>query len=78
MLWRNKFLTVDANSFDDVIEKLGNAVDLLKRMQADGVEMDPNGGTRDDYIRLITTDPEIAKKYDMHHERDFLGAESED
>jgi hypothetical protein len=77
-LWRNKFLTIDANNFDEVIEKLGDAVELLKQMRADGVDVDPDGGTANDYIHLVTTDPEIAKKYDMHDEREFWGEEFED
>ena len=72
-LWRNKFLTIDAYNFDEVIDKLENAVARLKQMRADGVEVDPEGGTADDYIHLVTTDPEIAKKYDMHDEREFMG-----
>ncbi len=72
-LWRNKFLTIDAYTFDEVIDKLENAVARLKQMRADGVEVDPEGGTADDYIHLVTTDPEIAKKYDMHDEREFMG-----
>ncbi|MDB4766292.1 nucleotidyltransferase family protein [bacterium] len=72
-LWRNKFLTTDATNFDEVIEKLTDAVELLKQMRADGVEVDPDGGTTDDYLHLVTTDPEIAKKFDMHDEREFWG-----
>ncbi|MGA2060100.1 MAG: hypothetical protein ABSG67_06435, partial [Thermoguttaceae bacterium] len=32
-IWRNKFLTLDAQSLDDMIEKLQEAVDLLKTMR---------------------------------------------
>ena len=77
-LWRNKFLTVDAINFDDMIDKLDGAVGRLKQMRADGVQFDPKGGTGDDYIHLYTTDPEIAKKYDMHDEREFFGEDGED
>ena len=77
-LWRNKFLTTDAKNFDEVIEKLTDAVELLNQMRADGVEVDPDGGTADDYLHLVTTDPEIAKKYDMHDEREFWGEEQSD
>ena len=77
-LWRNKLLTIDATSFDDMIDKLGSAVDRLKQMRADGVQLDPEGGTADDYVQLFTTDPDIARKYDMHDEREFLGDDWED
>jgi hypothetical protein len=77
-LWRNKFLTIDATSFDDMINQLGGAVELLKQMRADGVQFDPEGGTADDYIQLFTTDPDVARKYDMHDEREFFGDDWED
>ena len=77
-LWRNKFLTIDAANFDEMIDKLNVAVELLKQMRADGVQFDPEGGTGDDYIHLYTTDAEIAKKYDMHDEREFFGADWEE
>jgi hypothetical protein len=40
--------------------------------------LDPGGGTADDYVRLVTNDPEIARKYDMHPESEFLDEEPED
>lgn len=42
-------------------------------MLADGVTLDPEGGTSDDYAYLVTSDPVIAKKYDMHDESEFWG-----
>lgn len=77
-LWRNKFLTVGAGNFDEVVAKLESAVELLKQMRADGVEVDLEGGTSDDYIHLVTTDPEIAKKYDMHDEREFMSEDNDE
>lgn len=72
-IWRNKFLTVHTNSFDEMIESLSGAVETLKAMRADGVMFDPEGGTADDYVHLYTTDPIVARKYDMHDEADFWG-----
>ena len=71
--WRNKFLTIDAESLDEMIAGLQDAADTLKAMRADGVSLDPNGGTADDYACLVTTDPQIAAKYDMHDEAEFWG-----
>ena len=45
---------------------------LLKQMKADGATADRASGTDEDYIYLVTTDPEVAKKYDMHDESEFL------
>jgi len=72
LLWRNKFFTTDAKSLDDMIATLNGAVDELRRMKADGVVLDPDGGTADDYARLVTTDPDVARKYDMHEESEFV------
>lgn len=71
-LWRNKFLTVDATSLDEMIDTLAAAVDELRRMRADGVVLDPEGGTGDDDAHLVTTDPDVASKYDMHDESEFF------
>lgn len=76
-LWRNKFLTSDATSLDEVIAILAGAVEELRQMQADGVVLDPDGGTGDDYARLVTSDPRIARKYDMHDESEFFDREDE-
>jgi hypothetical protein len=64
--WRNKFLTMDAKSIDDMIHGLEQAVEQLKAMRADGVELAE--GAEDDYAQLITTDPMIAQKYDFEEE----------
>jgi len=72
-IWRNKFLTLDAKSLDEMIETLRGAVDTLENMRGDGVTLDPEGGTADDYATLVTEDPEVAKKYDMHEESEFWG-----
>lgn len=73
-IWRNKFLTLDAQTIDDMVQALHGAAATLEAMRADGVTMDPEGGTADDYALLITTDPDIAKKYDMHDESEFWDA----
>jgi hypothetical protein len=77
-LWRNKFLTIDARSIDDMITILGDASATLARMRDDGVILDPQGGTADDYAYLVTTDPDVARKYDMHDESEFWGIEERD
>lgn len=71
-IWRNKFLTLDASSIEDMIASLRDASIRLEAMRADGVQIDPADGTGDDYATLFTYDPAIAKKYDFHPEEDFL------
>jgi hypothetical protein len=72
LIWRNKFLTLNAQSLEEMIASLQAAATTLQTMLADGVALDPEGGTTDDYAYLVTTDPVIAKKYDMHEESEFL------
>ncbi len=72
LLWRNKCLTLEATSLDEMADSLQAAAQQLRRMQADGVVLDPSGGTADDYARLVTTDPDVARKYDMHEESEFF------
>ena len=76
-LWRNKWLTANAVSLEDMIKGLQSAADILRSMLADGVALAPEGGTSDDYAYLVTTDPAIAKKYDMHDEKEFWGDNEE-
>lgn len=69
--WRNKFLTMEAKSFDEMISMLQGAVDTLKEMREAGVQFDPEGGTGDDYVRLFTTDEALAKRFGLHEEPDY-------
>ncbi len=68
---RNKSLSIEAQSIDEMIENLQGAADMLRKMRDDGVTLDTNGGTADDYAQLVTRDPEIARKYDIHDESEF-------
>jgi hypothetical protein len=77
-LWRNKWLTAGAKSLEDMIAGLQSAADTLRAMLADGVTLDPESAISDDYAYLVTTDPIVAKKYDMHDEAEFWGDEDEE
>lgn len=77
-LWRNKWLTAHAKTLDEMIAALRSAADQLEAMRRDGVTLDPNGGTGDDYAQLLTTDPDVAKKYDMVEESEYWGDGEDD
>lgn len=47
------------------------SADELRQMQADGVTTDSQG-------RLLTSDPALAEKYDMHEESEFFEYEGDD
>jgi hypothetical protein len=56
-----RILTTDSSKDDE----------LLRMMRADGATVDPDRGTANE-THLITTDPELAKRYDMHDESEFM------
>ncbi len=76
--WRNKWLTAEAKSIEEMIAMLRAAADHLDQMRKDGVVLDEDGGIGDDYARLVTTDPKIAEKYGLVDEAEFWGTVDED
>jgi hypothetical protein len=71
-VWRNKWLTSDAKTMSEMITGLKDATATLEAMLRDGVELDSRGGTSDDYAYLVTSDPEIARKYEMEDESEMM------
>jgi hypothetical protein len=49
--------------------------ETFRRMIADGVTVDPARSALSESVYLVTTDAAIAKKYDMHDEREFFGCD---
>jgi hypothetical protein len=78
LLWRNKWLTTDAKSLDDMIAKLREAADQLEAMKGEGVVLDPEGGTSEDHALLVTTDESVAEKFGMQPEEEFFDDEDSD
>jgi hypothetical protein len=76
--WRNKWLTAEAKSIEDMIKLLRSAADYLDQMSKDGVFLDDNGGVGDDYAHLVTTDPKVAEKYGLVDESEYWGPDEED
>lgn len=77
LIWRNKWLTADTGSIADMATALESAAAELRAMLADGVQLDPSGGTTDDYAHLVTTDPAVAQKYHMEDESEFWDDDEE-
>jgi hypothetical protein len=76
-LWRNKWLTARAQTMDDMIAALREAAATLEAMRNDGITLEGEG-ISDDYAHLVTTDPEVAKKYDMVEESEFWGLDEDE
>ena len=63
LLWRNKWLTADAETIDDMIKLLRDAADELQKMKDRGVMLDDDGGVEDDHAHLVTDDPAVAEEF---------------
>jgi len=70
LLWRNKYLSTHAESFEDIINALEAAVDQLKEMKATNL-IEYTEGADDDYARFITTDKATAEKYGFEEMEDY-------
>ncbi|WP_017717202.1 hypothetical protein [Kamptonema formosum] len=69
LTWRNKFLTTDAETIDDMIDGLEAAVEDLRAMRSAGVVLE--GGAEDDYAHFFTSDPAVAKRFGFEEEEEF-------
>jgi hypothetical protein len=65
MTWRNKWLTAEAKSIEDMIAALRAAADELDEMRKAGVRLIDDGGVVHDYAELETTDPEVAQRFGL-------------
>jgi hypothetical protein len=62
----------DAHPAGKQFIKLWPKAQSVAGMLADGVTIDATRETAEDYVYLVTTDPVVAKKYDMHDEAEFM------
>ena len=76
-IWPIKLLATEAATLPEMVHALRAAADELQCMLNDGVVLDPERGTSDDHAYLTTTDPEVARRYDMHDESEFLDTKTE-
>lgn len=68
--WRNKYLAVDAETFDQFIDAIEGALNKLKTWRDEGIVFTTNGVVYD-YAEFMTSDPELAKKYGFEEEEIF-------
>ncbi len=76
-VWRNKWLTANAETLDDMIEIMQSAVDELEAMRDAGVWLENNGSQQDDYAFLYTNDPQVAEKFGFYERESFEDEEAE-
>ena len=71
MTWRNKWLTAEAKSIEEMISGLHSAAEQLDQMRRDGVVIEDNGAMADDYALLVTSDGKVAEKYGFVDESEY-------
>ena len=78
LTWRNKWLTAEAKSIEEMISGLHSAAEQLDQMRRDGVVIEDNGAMADDYALLVTSDGKVAEKYGFVDESEYWdGADEE-
>ena len=70
LIWCNKWLTARAKTIGDMIATLRQSADALEEMSKAGITLIDDSGTEDDYARLLTTDPVVAKKFGLQEEEE--------
>lgn len=76
--WRNKWVTSEAKSIQDMVSLLRSAADHLELMRNDGVFLEADHGIDNDYALLVTTDAKIAEKYGLVDESEYWGLDEDD
>jgi hypothetical protein len=72
LLWRSNVPASQIKSFDELIEKSDQGAEVLEAMKQDGVQLQPQAGGSEALVYLWTTDPDIARKYGMQEESQFV------
>jgi hypothetical protein len=70
-LWPAKGTPATTFSFAGLIAESPEDAEILRAMQDDGVTLDRETTDGGEYVRLVTWDPAVARKYDMHDEAEF-------
>jgi hypothetical protein len=65
LIWRNKYLTANATSLDEMIQALQDAAEQLTTLRAKGVTLSAESDMAGDFAYLVTDDPAIANEYDF-------------
>jgi hypothetical protein len=76
-VWPIKGVVSVVAQFNEVVAALESSSDTFRAMLADGVTPDPVESKLDDCVYLTTSDPAVARKYDMHDESEFWHKEQE-
>ena len=65
-------LQLEARSLQDIISQYETSVANLRSMLAEGVTIETRQGSKTESHCLVTTDSDLARKYGMHDETEFM------
>lgn len=69
-IWRNKWLTAEATSFDEMIKIYRETANYFEQLKRAGIELDMTAA-EDDYIFLRTSDAQLAKEFGLEEDENF-------
>ena len=64
-LYRCKWMFSGCKTTAQCVAVLRQQLEMFEDWQKNGVILDPNSSIEDDYAEFITTDPDLAKKYEF-------------
>lgn len=76
LVWRNKWLTADAKTIQEMADMLEIASRGLAQMAEAGIELE-NPEPSDDYAWLVTNDKKIADEYQMQDRKEIYEDDGE-
>ena len=77
MVWRNKWITAEATSIEEMAASLSAAAEELRQMTEAGVVLELDGGAEEDDAMLVTEDPEVAARFGFEEDEAFAEDEHE-
>jgi hypothetical protein len=69
-VWRNKWLTDEARTIEEMIAGLRGAADHLQAMKEAGVTLLHDRQVAHDYATLVTDDPAVAARFEFEEEEE--------
>ncbi|MFN0198287.1 MAG: nucleotidyl transferase AbiEii/AbiGii toxin family protein [Planctomycetaceae bacterium] len=75
LIWRSPKPAPDATMPEDLHASSQRGDSTLQAMLLDGVQVDSRKEIAEDGVYLVTTDPDVARKYGMHDEDEFMDSE---
>jgi hypothetical protein len=76
--WRNRFLTVDDTSIEEMADSLEAAAARLREMAEEGIQLAEDSGMEDDHALLVTYDESVADAFEFEEDENGLEPDEDD